>query len=55
MLYNIYILNTFSDKRLKSRTAEATTLLQNKERPVELLIKGLEQEFEINKIKKTKM
>lgn len=34
-------------------TAEATTLLQNKDRLVELQIKCLEQEFEINKIKKT--
>ncbi|KAF0746440.1 Uncharacterized protein FWK35_00023065, partial [Aphis craccivora] len=41
------------NKRLKSRTAEATTLLQNKDRLVELQIKCLEQEFEINIIKKT--
>jgi len=44
-------MHLFSGRK-KSRTAEATNLLQHKDRLVEMQIKCLEQEFEINEVKK---
>ncbi|XP_050058395.1 uncharacterized protein LOC126550608 isoform X2 [Aphis gossypii] len=41
-----------NNKRLKSRTAEATKLLNHKDQLTELQIKCLEQEFKINEVKK---
>ncbi|KAF0747691.1 fibrinogen silencer-binding protein-like [Aphis craccivora] len=41
-----------NNKRSKSRSSEATNLLQNRDRLVELQIKCLEQEYEMNEVKK---
>lgn len=52
ILYNTILHNSFSDKRFKSRSAEATNLLQNRDRLVEQQIRCLQQEYEINEVKK---
>lgn len=52
ILQNTILHNPFSDKRFKSRSAEATKLLTNRDKLVEQQIKNLTQEFEINEVKK---
>lgn len=51
-MYNSILYNTFSDKRFKSQSIEATSLLQRKDKLVELQIKCLEKELEMHEIKK---
>lgn len=46
--YTYYIL----EKHFKSRSAEATNLLQQKDKLVDLQIKALEQEIAINYVRK---
>lgn len=48
----LMMTSIFFSGQKKSRTVEATKLLQHKDQLTELQIKCLEQEFEINEVKK---
>lgn len=54
ILYNTILHDIFSEKCLKSKSAEATNLLHSRDRLIQLQIKCSQQEYEINEMKKRK-